>query len=433
MNTLRNVLSLLRWLLLGLCLVSINPWRNDAEQAGFVALASGQVSATGSDGVTRLLNDGDPIYAGDVIVTGHDSYTDLDFEDGGQMSLRPLSRVSVDAYHFEPASHNLDQAAADGQAPAFETAVFHLIKGGFRAVSGLIGHISRDDYAVVAPTATIGIRGTEYDLRYCQDDCGDEAENGASPANGLYSDVNLGAIAVSNDAGESQVAAGQAAFASSHQQAAYLLQEPPAALRHMALPPQLAARAALMRQQIQQRRELRMQQLRGGGLAAPFVPRVLSPRAPPVHNEPAPKPEAPHDGGKPPETAGSKDREPAKPEGKSEGKSGDKAEGKSEGKSATHESSRHADAKSRAADRAAGRSAAKGGRAETPAAAARQPATPPAAPQRPTAPPGRPAAGQRPGMPPGMPPGARPGARPNTPGAPPAGRPAPSNSKKPHP
>jgi len=275
----------LRWLLLGFVLVAINPWRTDAEQAGSVAVVSGRASATSSDGITRLLNDGDPIYAGDLIITGGNSYADLDFEDGGVLTLRPFSQVRVEAFHFEAASHEVDQSA---QAPVFETAVFHLLKGGFRAVSGLIGHISHDDYVVMAPTATIGIRGTEYDLRYCQNDCGDEAENGASPANGLYAGVNKGAIALRNEAGESEVATGQAAIAPARQQAAYLLQQPPAALRHMALPPLLAQRAAVMSQRIEQRRIQRLQQPAGMGAVPRYVPRPLSRHEPPPsHAEPA--------------------------------------------------------------------------------------------------------------------------------------------------
>ena len=293
MNALRRILHLSRWLLLGIALVAINPWHTDAEQAGSVAVVSGRASATDIDGVTRLLADGAPIYAGDLLVTGSNSYADIDFEDGGMLTLRPLSRVRVDAFHFEAASHDADQSSQSGQPPVFETAVFHLLKGGFRAISGLIGHISHDDYVVVAPTATLGIRGTEYDLRYCQNDCGDEAENGASPANGLYASVNKGAIALRNEAGESEVAVGQAAIAPTHQQTAYLLAQAPAALRHMALPPLLAQRAAVMSQRIEQRRMQRPLPSPGMRNVPRYVPRLLSPREPPppIHAEPASRPE----------------------------------------------------------------------------------------------------------------------------------------------
>ena len=54
-----------------------------------------------------------------------------------------------------------------------ESAFFRLLKGGFRAVSGLIGHTRREDYAVQTPVATIGIRGTDYEVRMCSGDCGD--------------------------------------------------------------------------------------------------------------------------------------------------------------------------------------------------------------------------------------------------------------------
>ncbi len=203
--------------------------------------------ATGSGGITRLLNDGDPIYAGDLIITGGDSYADLDFEDGGVLTLRPFSQVRIDAFHFEAASHEADQSA---QAPVFESAVFHLLKGGFRAVSGLIGHISHDDYVVVAPTATIGIRGTEYDLRYCQQRLRRRGrERLASPAQRSIRRRQVKAArsrsVTKAENRKSQRARTAIAPACTSRRLILLQHQPPAALRHMALPPPLAQQAPL--------------------------------------------------------------------------------------------------------------------------------------------------------------------------------------------
>ena len=46
-----------------------------------------------------------------------------------------------------------------------------LLKGGFRAVSGLIGKINREEYRIVTPIVTVGIRGTDYFAVICDEAC----------------------------------------------------------------------------------------------------------------------------------------------------------------------------------------------------------------------------------------------------------------------
>ena len=60
-------------------------------------------------------------------------------------------------------------------APQPESAFFKLVKGGLRAVDGLIGQTTPQNYGVETPVATIGVRGTAFDVRYCGDDCIDES------------------------------------------------------------------------------------------------------------------------------------------------------------------------------------------------------------------------------------------------------------------
>ncbi|MDR3418110.1 MAG: FecR family protein [Nevskia sp.] len=231
------------------------------EQAGTVALAEGTVTAATADGTSRKLGDGDAIYAGDTITTGSASYADLDFEDGATFVLRPDSQFRVQSYHYEADAHDPDQPATPA-AP--ESAFFQLVKGGFRAVTGLIGHLNRDEYRIDTPTATIGIRGTGYDVRYCQDDCADEG--GAAPENGLYTSVNKGSIAMRNESGETVAAVGQNAHIASIRDRVRLLRQRPRALSRMTLPPALAKRAMARRQQIRQHRLEIRQHRRAAGL-----------------------------------------------------------------------------------------------------------------------------------------------------------------------
>jgi hypothetical protein len=49
-----------------------------------------------------------------------------------------------------------------------------LVKGGMRAVTGAIAQRRPEAYKVRTPVATLGVRGTEYYLRICEQDCADE-------------------------------------------------------------------------------------------------------------------------------------------------------------------------------------------------------------------------------------------------------------------
>jgi hypothetical protein len=131
-----------------------------------------------------------PIRSGDRIRTGADGRVQLRFSDGALMSIQPGSDFRIDAYAFD----------AVGQRSFFQ-----LMQGSLRAVSGSIGKRDREDWRLKTPTATIGIRGTEFTV--------DET---ACPASGcaaggqpsLVVSVVAGRVAVTNEAGSIEVPAG---------------------------------------------------------------------------------------------------------------------------------------------------------------------------------------------------------------------------------
>ena len=133
--------------------------------AGTATLVTGHVSAASPSGEIRDIVKGGPVYQGEVIITASSSYVNIAFSDGGRVLLRPESRFSIERYQY--AGHRHPGRRAD-QPARQESAFFRLLKGGFRAVSGLIGHTRREDYAVQTPVATIGIRGTDYEVRLLQ-------------------------------------------------------------------------------------------------------------------------------------------------------------------------------------------------------------------------------------------------------------------------
>ena len=81
---------------------------------------SGTLSAQRPDGTLRILARGSEVNPGDTVTTQADSYGQLGFTDGSTMTMRPNTRMKVEAYAF-----NKDQPNADN-------AFFHLLRGGLR-------------------------------------------------------------------------------------------------------------------------------------------------------------------------------------------------------------------------------------------------------------------------------------------------------------
>ncbi len=185
-----------------------------AEPAATVVSLVGTVAAQSPGGKVRILCQDATLSTQDTVTTQRDSYVRLRFSDGGQITLRPQTALRVDSYHYDAAK------------PAQDTLVFNLLKGGMRAISGLIGHRGNPDaYKAQAGVATIGIRGTRYGLLLCNDNCQSLLADSVTPAddqkdkdkkrttsslgNGLYLDVTAGEIVVSNDAGSRDFTVGQ--------------------------------------------------------------------------------------------------------------------------------------------------------------------------------------------------------------------------------
>ena len=130
---------------------------------------SGIVSIQHGDGSVTVLAQGSALKTGDIVKTEKESYARLSFTDGSEIALRPDSQIRIQNYSFEDAK------------PAADTLLLQFFKGGFRALTGLIGKRgNKDAYKVAAPTMTIGIRGTDYIARLCDDSC--RAEQAKSAA-----------------------------------------------------------------------------------------------------------------------------------------------------------------------------------------------------------------------------------------------------------
>lgn len=137
--------------LLPLCLCLFFSELAYAEQAATVIAASPGVTATDTTGTQRPLRRRSAVYIGDQIETGANMKAQLRFTDGTIVSLRENSLYVIEQYQFN-------------QSEATDTNVTQLLKGGLRTITGAISKQNPDAYEVKTPVATLGVRGTDYEL-----------------------------------------------------------------------------------------------------------------------------------------------------------------------------------------------------------------------------------------------------------------------------
>lgn len=150
--------------------------------AGRLDGLDGKVSRISPSGTITPLQKGMPVFAGDSLATGAESSAELSMSDGSRFHLHPQTTFKIEAYRYR------------GKGDASESAFFQLLKGGLRTLTGAIGKLHAPSYRLRTPTATIGIRGTEYSVRM---------------GKSLLVDVHKGEILLSNRSGQYAVAAGQ--------------------------------------------------------------------------------------------------------------------------------------------------------------------------------------------------------------------------------
>ena len=168
--------------IVGVLCVFISQANAAEKQAGEVVSVAGRAAAATSGGDIRNLDSGGKVNTGETVVTSRNSYVRLKFVDGASVILRPNSRFQIEDY-------NVAEEEQENRS------VFNLIKGGFRAVTGLIGKRNRRGVSVRTAVATIGIRGTNWEVVNCAG-----GSCGANP-DGDYYTVYEGGITVTNNSG----------------------------------------------------------------------------------------------------------------------------------------------------------------------------------------------------------------------------------------
>jgi hypothetical protein len=200
------------------------PQATPVPTAGRVSYVSGTMFVQTSDNKTRILGRDSAIYNGDVITTEKTTVARIEFGDGSTLALKPRSKVKIDGFAFDEAK------------PEKDSLLYSLLKGGLRAVTGLIGKRNREGYRASTVTATIGIRGTRFGMLLCDETDKDDpvclkalqdAKDRKPGEPALVFDVEEGSIEVRNDAGAKTFEVGQAGVVSSSKSAPASLSENP--------------------------------------------------------------------------------------------------------------------------------------------------------------------------------------------------------------
>jgi hypothetical protein len=138
-----------------------------AQPIGDVVHVQGIASAQRPGEPVRFLQKGDALNQGDVINTAARGYAVIELKDASKITLRPDTTFAIPEYR---------------QGTANDGMLVRLVKGGMRAVTGLLAKRNPQSVRFNAGTATIGIRGTSFDARLCGTECAQEGRPGEKPA-----------------------------------------------------------------------------------------------------------------------------------------------------------------------------------------------------------------------------------------------------------
>jgi hypothetical protein len=127
---------------------------SSTDVVGKVLLIKGLVIADSVGKKQTQLVKGSEVYEQDTIQTAKDGYLVIKMTDDTKITLRPNSKMTLDEFNADPGR---------------ESVAIGLLKGGLRTITGSIGKISPETFQVNTPTTTIGIRGTDFVARICED------------------------------------------------------------------------------------------------------------------------------------------------------------------------------------------------------------------------------------------------------------------------
>ncbi len=175
------------------------------------------------------LAQGAALYATDRVSTASGGHAVLAFRDDTRLTLNSGTQLALTQYNY------------DNAQPARSNMLFRLISGGLRIATGLIGKSAPSQVRFQTATATIGIRGTVFDIV-----CGRANPSDDPPASdvtdvpcddALFASTRTGEITLAGaDGREISIGAGQSALVPGAQGSARPLGTTPAFFNNLSTP-----------------------------------------------------------------------------------------------------------------------------------------------------------------------------------------------------
>ncbi len=195
-----TVINAFLWLAL-MC-VGAHAWAG--QVAGTVMQLSGPLMVKKADGKVKLLAIKSEVEQGDTLLTEKETYALIKLIDNSEITLKPNTSFVIEQFSYT------------AEQPDGDHAIFSLLKGGLRSVTGLLGKRNKERFEMKTPAATIGIRGTTFIAEYIGPSTPAlstpvvSAPASSTPrAPGLYVQVLDGLIHVTNPSGTSNFSADQ--------------------------------------------------------------------------------------------------------------------------------------------------------------------------------------------------------------------------------
>lgn len=211
----------------GCVLASVQPAQAAASTAGVFQFVAGEVKLFLATGSERPARKGAPLSVGDTVATAKGGFAQIKMGDGAIVVVQPESRLKVAEFRYE------------GKEDGTEKVLYRLERGGFRAVTGVIGRTNKENYLIETPIAHMGVRGTDHESYYFP---GPGPANGEPARPGVYNKVNVGLAYIRTQAGEVLVRPNEVGYAASAQAVPGLLPAVPGFFNR-AVEPKSAQRA----------------------------------------------------------------------------------------------------------------------------------------------------------------------------------------------
>jgi hypothetical protein len=129
--------------------------QNSTSSAGKTIMAQGEVAARNQQELRTLVRRS-PVFSEDLVSTGQESATQLRMVDGALLSMQASSELSIASYEFDAQTKqgNINMS---------------LLKGGLKTITGVLQQ-RPDNYKLITPVASIGVRGTHYEAELIDGD-----------------------------------------------------------------------------------------------------------------------------------------------------------------------------------------------------------------------------------------------------------------------